>query len=364
MVRVIYSGLDVHKDTINTAFVDSSGEVLFENKINHHWPSVKKIFTRIRSQYKGAPIQVCYEAGPTGYGLARELSEMNGIECRIAAPGKLPRRTDRIKTDRRDAMSLATTLLTGTLTSVRIPDPEDESSGELLRYRKSRKQDLTRIKQEIKAFLLRHGHTFKGVGSWSRSYLEWIEKLALGDPMLGEIRDRYLQEYCHLVETLKALDGQIKQMAQGPRYAQPVKKLTRLRGIGTLTAMSFCVEVGDFSRFPDAKSFMSYVGLVPSEYSSGGRIARGGITKQGNRELRRLLIEASWQYFKVHKKRKVVYEKGGRSEVDRYADKALDRLSKKKHLLSDIRGKDRKVVCVAIARELAGFIWGMMNSKY
>lgn len=364
MKKIIYVGLDVHKDSVNAAVLTNQGEILCEKKMVHHWPKIKQFFLSVQKKNLTSNIEICYEAGPTGYGLARSINELDGFNCRIVAPGKLPKRTDKIKTDRRDALSLAKNLIYKEVTEVIIPDEVDEQNRELIRFRKARKRDLKRIKQELKAFLLRNGYKYEGKTAWSKTHVEWIRKLNLGSSVLSQIRDRYMGELLHLTEVVTTLEKEITELGKDSRYKDSVEKMTLLRGVGQLTALSFCTEIGDFKRFPNAKSFMCFLGLVPSEFSSGSKIVKGSITRQGNSELRRLLIEAAWQYFLPYQRRPITANGGADRQEVIYAEKALDRLRQKKRRMADIAGKNNKKVATAIARELAGFIWGMMNSKY
>jgi len=328
----------------------------------NNWLCLRKSLLNIKKQYFKANILCCYEAGPTGYGLARAINKEKDMKCIIAAPGKLPKRVDRIKNDYRDALSLTRHLLIGDIKEVRIPEEEDEETKEFIRYRTDRKKDLKKIKQHLKAFLLRQGFKYNGKTSWTNAHKHWIKKLTFKMQRYSQIRDRYLSQMMILEQEVADLDKEIKLIAKTKRYCKPVSNLKMIRGIGDLTALTFCSEVGDFNRFPTAKTFMSYIGLVPSEYSSGSKIVKREITKQGNKELRRLLIESSWQYFLPYQRRKLP-EDTNDDPYYLYSQKANDRLRMKKYRLSMINRKNNKVVATAVAREMAGFIWGMMTNN-
>jgi transposase len=362
MKRIINVGLDVHKNSITIAVMTGEGEILLEKKIKNHWPHMEKVLKNLIVHYPHTTLRCCYEAGPTGFGLARRINKEGNMSCIVAAPGKIPRRVNRIKTDRRDALTLTRHLIMGEISKVNIPTEEDEETRELLRYRKVQRKSLKRYKQQLGALLLRHDYKYEGKTAWSKQHKAWIRKIQFSSHTYSQLRDRYLAQIKQLEQELDHIEKEIKLISENERYKESTDRLTLLRGIGRLTAVSFCAEVGDFKRFPNAKGFMGYLGLVPSEHSSGMKIVKGAITKQGNKELRRLLIESAWQYFLPHQRRKMPADENKKSYY-MYAEKANDRLQRKKYRLSVINRKNNKVTATAIAREMAGFIWGMMTDN-
>ena len=265
-----------------------------------------------------------------------------------------------MKTDRKDARKLATLHQSGQLNFINIPTVQDEDVRDYVRAREDVRQDQSRARQQLGKFLLRKGYLYDG-SAWTQRHDKWLRSLDFRSKIEENTFDAYLARVREQTEKLHEMDRVIEELSTCEPYAERVAKLRCFRGIDTLTAMNFVAEVGDFSRFPSANSFMSFLGITPSEHSSGGHRRQGAITKSGNKQLRRLLIEASWHYKhkpvvagKVRKRRE-----GQPQESLRVADKAMKRLYKKYHKLTD-KGKEKKVAIVAVARELAGFIWGAM----
>ncbi len=297
MNRVIHVGLDVHKQSLDVGALMNHRDIVLEKHLKHHYPLIEKELVRLADTYRGTPIACCYEAGPTGFGLARKLNRLDGIRCTVIAPGSIPKQSgDRVKTDRRDAMKLAHMFALGVLSEVAIPETEDEMVKELLRYRNGQKEKQKRAKQQLKSFLLRSDQVSPVPESWTKQYRSWIQRIDFDSPHAAQVRDGYLNEIAVLERDLRSLTAQLEAIACSERYARDMEKLRLLRGIGLITGLSLLTEVGDFTRFPSAPSFMAWLGLVPSESSSGGRIQKGKLTKTGNGNLRKLLTEASWHY--------------------------------------------------------------------
>jgi len=206
MKRIINVGLDVHRDSITIAAITSYGEMLLEKKIKNHWPQLKKTLNNLFTQYPKAKIQCCYEAGPTGFGLARSINKEGNMNCIVAAPGKLPKRVDRIKTDRRDALTLARHLILGEISRVMIPTEEDEETREILRYRKVQRKSLKRYKQQLNAMLLRHEYKYDGKTAWSKRHKTWIRKLQFSSTTYSLLRDRYLIQIEQLEQEIYHFD--------------------------------------------------------------------------------------------------------------------------------------------------------------
>lgn len=363
MNSVIYVGMDVHKETIAIAVMrDSNRNVEFERQIRNEPGQVKKFFNRLKE--KEQAIIACYEAGPCGYTLYRLLEELE-ITCYVAAPSLLPRKPgDRIKTDRRDAVLLAKALRNQEITPVHVPSRSDESVRDYLRFCNDMRTDLKRQKQRLLQFLLRNGKRYDaGKSYWTGAHRTWMKNLSFEEELHKTIFEEYYTVIVELEEKIERLKEKIEELGAEERYAKKVSTLKCFKGVNTLTALTFVSEIGDFRRFGKAHEFMAYLGLVPSEHSSGEKKRVGSITKAGNSRLRKLLIEAGWHYRHYGpSKRLTARRKEQPIEVIAYADKAGKRLTKKYHKLVFQKKIPQKAV-TAVARELAGFIWGMMVGK-
>jgi transposase len=363
MRSIIYVGMDVHKETIALAiFRDSNRNVEFERQIRNEPGQIKKFFKKLKE--KDDNILSCYEAGPTGFGIYRILEEMK-ITCYVAAPSLLPRKPgDRIKTDKRDAILLAKVLRNGEIISVHVPTRSDEAVRDYLRMCNNMRSDLKKQKQRLLMFLLSSGKKFDtGRTYWTGAHRKWLKSLKFEEELSKSVFDEYYNTICELEEKIDRLKEKIEDISAEARYTERVSKLRCFKGIDTLTALTFVSEIGDFRRFRKAGEFMAYMGLVPSEYSSGDKRKQGSITKAGNSRLRKLLIESSWHYkYYGPSKRLAMRRKGQAPETIAYADKAGRRLSKKYNKLI-FRGKIPQKTVTAVARELSGFIWGMMAGE-
>lgn len=360
MNSLLYVGMDVHKDEIAVAVIrDNNRNIEFERQIKNEPGQIKKFFNRLKN--KGETMICCYEAGSTGFTLFRQLEELD-ITCYVAAPSLLPRKPgDRIKTDKRDAIMLAKVLRNQEIISVHVPTRSDEAVRDYLRMCNDMKKDLKRQKQRFLQFLLRLGKKYDSDKSnWTGVHRRWLKNLQFEE----EIQRLTFDEYYTYIEEQEAkierIKEKIEEISTEKAYAEKVAKLKCFKGVETLTALSFVVEIGDFRRFRKAQEFMSFLGLVPSEHSSGGTRKLGGITKAGNSRLRRLLVESSWHYqYYRPSKRLNARRRGQDAETAAYADKAGKRLSRK-YLKLLRRGKLSQKAVTAVARELSGFIWGMM----
>jgi transposase len=306
------------------------------------------------------PVRAAYEAGPTGYGLARELAK-RGVGCVVAAPSKIPRASgDRVKTDRRDAEHLARLLLAGKLHAVRVPGVEEEALRDLVRARETVRVDLMRSRHRLTKLLLRHGIRFEDGRAWTDRHRQWLATVTLDWPAAQTtLQDAHgaIDALCHRRDQL---EREILALLPGSPWASQAGRLRCLRGVDTLTAAGLCAEVGDFERFARPGQLMSYLGLVPSEATTGQQRRLGSITKTGSGHARRLLVEAAWQYRKQ--------PRIGKALTDRQADQPPEAIAiawsaqRRLHRVwtrLEQRAKRPTIIAVAAARELAGFCWAI-----
>ena len=361
--KVLYVGMDVDKEKIAmAALAGDSNEFISEQLVRNDSAAVAKYFRKLMKD--GIEVIACYEAGCFGFRLARQLSDME-IGCAVAAPGMLPKKpSDRVKTDRRDARTLAKALRNGDVHNVYVPTKQDESVRDYLRMYEDVKGNVKRVKQRILGFLLRKGIRYTDSGNWTAAHRKWLRALEMEQPISQEALDEYLVTLSELEESCQRIAARIEQIALEERYAEPVAQLKAFKGIATLIALSFIVEIGDFRRFATAQQFMAFLGLVPSEHSSGNNRRQGSITKAGNSHLRKLLVEAGWHYRSYHpvSKRLAKRREGLSPQLVTYAHRAGRRLNKK-FLRMIFTGKPSQVAATAVARELSGFIWGAMTGK-
>jgi transposase len=356
-----YVGLDVHKATICLGVADATGgEPRDLGSITHDAPTLLK-----RLQALGAPTEllVVYEAGPTGYGLVRRLRAL-GYQAQVVAPSLIPRAPgERVKTDRRDARKLARLARAGELHYVVVPDARDEAIRDLSRAREDAVQARLKVRQQITALLLRHDQRYAGKTHWTLTYLRWLRQLKLAYPAQQLVLEEALLSLASIEATLGRLTHGLDQQVTAWRYEPVVQALMGLRGIARIAAITLVAEIGDIGRFAHPRELMSYLGLVPSEHSSGPRTRRGKITKAGNGHARRMLIEAAWQYrFRPGEGRLLKQRLQERSdEQQRLSWKAQERLCQRYAALSR-RQLHQNKVCVAVARELVGFVWAMART--
>jgi transposase len=356
-----YVGLDVSKRTVASAVRWAGGAEPEERAIANEPRAVGRWARRLKREAPG-PVLCAYEAGPTGYALQRQLQGL-GIDCRVIAPSLTPRKPgERVKTDRRDARKLAELLAGGLLTEVHPPTPEDEAVRDLCRAREDAKQDLTRSRHRLAKFLLRRGLVFgRGRKAWTHAHAQWLRGLRLEHPADQATFDDYNLALDQIEVRLRVLDAQLAAWAKSEPYAGPVAWLRCFRGIDTTTALGLVTELHDFRRFRRARQLMAYLGMVPSEDSSGERTRRGAITKAGNSHARRLLIEAAWHYrHRPWVGPELRHRREGQpARVIAIADRAQQRLCRR-HQRMTARGKTPNKITVAIARELAGFLWAVL----
>jgi len=349
-------GLDVSKASISVALLRPDGR-LDEERIPNTPEDVRRLVHRWPEP---AQVRACYEAGPTGYDLYRRLTGL-GIHTTVIAPALTPRRPgDRIKTDRRDARKLAGLFRAGELTAIRVPTPEEEAVRDLLRARQDEREDILRARHRLSKFLLRHGRVYPEGKAWSQRHFAWLARQRFDEPAARRTLAHYRAELDMRLASLKLLDDELGAIARHASFAPTVARLSALRGIAELSALTIAVEVGDFRRFESASAFMAFTGLVPSERSSGERRAQGSITKAGNAHLRRVLVEAAWHARRRPNVGPALAKRleGQPPEVLAIATKAQRRLHDRYWRLVG-RRKPTTVTAVAVARELSGFCWAL-----
>lgn len=363
MESVVYVGMDVDSEKIAIAVLqDYEGQPRVERVVPNRVEAIEETFAEL---LQGATVvQACYEASGCGFGLYRRLTEQ-GVCCMVVAPSSLARKPgDRVKTDRRDARKLALALRRGELSPIYIPSRREESVRDYLRLYEDVKVDLKKAKQRLIHFLYRHEIRYTDGSTWTGAFWKWLGTLEFRSALSEQTFEEYLTQVRQLDEKRVRIKERIEQIATEPEYEPRVKALASFKGIATLTALSMIVEIGDFRRFARAEQFMAFLGLVPSEHSSGGKRRIGSITKAGNSHLRKLLIEAAWhaRSYQAHSTRMKRARQGVSAPMVAYADRAGRRLSKKYWRLLHAN-RPPQVAATAVARELAGFVWGAMVGK-
>jgi transposase len=351
--------LDVHKDTIVIAVADegqSAPEALAT--IPHDVPKLIKSLLKLVQDK--SQLRVCYEAGPTGFGMSRRLKAA-GIECMVVAPSLVPQQVGiRVKTDRRDARRLAQFLRSGDLTAVWVPDEKTEALRDLERSRDDAKNAERVARHQLAKFLLRNERVYREGRSWTLKHTAWLKQQKFDDPCKQCVMDDYRQAAEDATERVKRLSVDIELFVQRTALEPLIRAFMAFRGIKTLSAVVIAAEIGDLRRFQSARQFMAFLGLVPSEHSSGKSIKRGPLTRTGNAHVRRILVEAAQHYRHRPVLSQALRErqKGISQEVIDISWKAQKRLCKRLTYLIE-QNKARNKVIVALARELAGFIWAV-----
>jgi transposase len=355
-----YVGLDVHKDTIAVA-VASAGRSKPRSLgiIRNTKKSVLNLLSKLSPD--GEVLGLCYEAGPCGYELYRWV-EQTGHDCVVVAPSKIPKKSgERVKTDRRDAVKLSSLFRSGELTPVWVPDTEQEAMRDLSRAREEMKRVELQLKQRLGAFLLRHSKRYTaGKCKWTQRFYRWLSDVKMELPLQQIVLEEYVDAVKQAESRVRDLDKELVRAVESWNLKPVVESLMALRGVNFLTAMSIVAELGDISRFETPRQLMGYLGLVPSEHSSGGKAKRGGITKTGNGRVRRLLVETAWCY-RFPARRSYHMEKKSEKatkEAQAIGWKAQKRLC---HRYREFlrAGKHQGKVTAAIARELSGFVWAI-----
>jgi transposase len=348
-------GLDVHARSVVAGLIDeASGEC--------RTVSAPAVIEELVGWLSGlpAPVRVAYEAGPTGYGLARAL-EVAKIGCLVCAPSLIARAPgERVKNDRTDAERLARLLRRGELTAVRVPTAGEEALRDLCRARDDARADLMRARHRLSKFLLRHGRIYPKGKAWTTPHAEWVRIQRFAEPASEEAFRHYWAQVLQSTERRQRLDEQIAEAATGPELAAIVGRLCALRGVGAITAVGLCSEVGDWRRF-SGRSIGSWVGLTPTEAQSGERRARGPISRRGSRHARWLLVESAWHHRRpLRPSRDLIRRRETqRAEVIQRAERAERRLHRRWRHLEGRRGMRATIVAAAIARELAGHLWSL-----
>jgi len=369
MKSILYVGMDVHKENYTLCCYDfNEDRLLYQQTVAPDYRLVLKYLEQLRGRYDSEIEFVCgYEAGCLGYVLYHQLND-HGTKCVILAPTTMAiTNKNRVRTDKRDAGNIARCLAFRTYSEVYVPTDEDNSVKEYIRMRDDQKKALKIIKQQILALVLRHGQRFEdGKSYWTIKHVKWLKTLDLGC-VLQEALSEYLVTYEYLTDKIERMDKRIEELAGGERYQEKVRKLSCLIGVKTHTALSVIVEIGDFKRFAKPDKLAAYLGLVPSEDSSGEKRRRGSITKAGNSHVRRLLVESAQSYTRGaigHKSKDLKRRQNGNTpQVIAYADKANERLRRKFYKMTLRNNIKRNVAATAIARELACFMWGMMTDN-
>ena len=353
MAEGTWVGLDVHARKVVAGVLDASSGELRTLRV----PTLSEETVAWLVGLPG-PVRVAYEAGPTGYGLARACAAA-GVACTVAAPSKIPRASgDKVKTDRRDAERLARLLRLGELVAVRVPEPHEEAARDLVRAREDARGELMRARHRLSKLLLRHGAVYDA-HAWTLAHDAWLRRQQFSSRPLAIAFEESYSTVLQAKTRRDALDRAIAELAAQSPFEDVVGRLVCLRGIATLTALALTVEIGDWTRFRP-QSLGPFLGLTPSEDSTGERRQLGAITKTGNTHARRLLVEAAWHQRQPLRSSATLERRrqGQRAAVRARADASARRLHQRWQAL-ERRGKKRTVVAVAVARELAGHCWAL-----
>jgi transposase len=362
MSSVIYVGLDVHQDSITVARC-AAGErtpATVVDAVPNDYAKLKKRLERIAGL---ANLRICYEAGPTGYDLARRLRS-DGATCAVVAPSLIPvKQGCRIKTNRRDAVRLAQLHRSGELTEVAVPAPEIEAMRDLERARDDAKGDERRARQRLDKFLLRHNRIWRDGEKWTKKHLVWVRAQTFEGAAQVRAFRSYLTTLDQATARVAELTKDLAELVETWCLAPLVKALEALRGVQLVTAVTWAAEIGDFARFAHPRQLMAYAGLVPAEHSSGNRRKQGGITRTGNKHLRRLLVEAAWNYrYPIRTSATIEARRQGvPAAVRAIAERAERRLQRRFRQLVE-RGKSSRQAVTAVARELLGFAWAIARA--
>jgi transposase len=357
---ITYVGLDVHKDSISVALAESGrdGEVRFYGTIGGDITSLGRLVKKLSS--KGRRLRFVYEAGPCGYEIYRYLTS-KGYDCTVVSPAHISRKpTDRIKTDRRDALTLARLHRSGDLTRVYVPREDDEAMRDLMRAREDAVRARRTARQQLSAMLLRLGIRYTGKSSWGRAYFNWLSDQKMPTPAQQIVFQECINAINETSQRVERFTQQIAIFVKSWRMASVVKALQALRGVSLITATTIIAELGDLNRFNHPRQLMAFMGLVPSENSSGPKKRRGAITKTGNTHVRRVVTEAAQNYGHPARvgRQLLKRQEGLDKQILDIAWKCQVRLCDRFRRLM-ARGKNRNKVVIATARELAGFIWAI-----
>lgn len=356
-----YVGLDVHKSSIAIA-VAQPGRAA-PQFVGTTGPTLSELHKALSHLGRPEQLLLAYESGPCGFALSRELAA-RGYRCEVIAVAKMPRKPgERVKTDRRDALTLARYLRSGDLTPVWIPDERDEAIRDLSRAREDAVAARLKARQQLKALLLRHGLRYSGKTSWTAAHERYLATIKFAHPARDIAYAEYRSAVREAHERVERLTAALREQVAGWRWSSVVQALMSLRGIDFVAAVTLVAELGDLARFAHPKQLMSYLGLVPSEYSTGESRVQGRITKTGNSHVRRTLIESAWSYrYPARMSRDLIVRNQGQSKAVRdIAWRAQLRLCSRYRRFA-ARGMAQNKICVALARELAAFIWDIARS--
>jgi transposase len=358
--RTVCVGLDTHKAKMAVAVAEPgrSGEVRFHGEVANQPDAVRHLIERLAEKH--GQLRVCYEAGPCGYGLQRQITAL-GHDCTVVAPSLVPVRAgNRVKTNRRDAVTLARLHRAGELTAVWVPDPTHEAMRDLVRARTAAMETVRRARQQLQGFLLRHDRVFTGRKAWSPAHRRWLAGLRFAHPAQQIVLQEQIDAVAEAEHRRDRLGQQIRELVPEWSLAPVVTALQAMRGVAFLSAAVLVAEVGDFRRFATPRQLMAWLGLVPSEHSSGAKVERGGITKAGNGRARRVLVEGAWSYRFPARVTSLIQARLDQApeEVRAIAWKAQLRLCARFRRLV-AAGKNVNLVTTAVAREMAAFAWAI-----
>jgi len=346
------------KHAVAIADVGREGEIRYLGEIDSSPLTIERMIRKLAGRYE--KLHFCYEAGPTGYGLYRQVRGL-GHHCTIVAPSLIPKKSgERVKTNRRDAVSLARLFRAGELTSVWVPDTVHEAVRDLVRARETASQDLRRKRQQLLSFLLRHGRIFSGRQHWSRAHLRWLAQQKFDHPAQQIVFQDAVDAIDDAAARLRRLDAQVAAIVPSWSMAPVVEAYQAMRGVSFAVAVTFVAEIGDLRRFDNPRQLMAFLGLVPSERSTGERVRRAGLTLAGNKRARRVLIEGAWSYRYPARVSQTLQARleGLPKAVREIAWKAQIRLCARYRRLN-AAGKKLPAVIAAIAREMAAFLWAI-----
>jgi len=360
---ITWVGIDAHKDSLSVAVSLPEEEGIRQWRTRADRLAIARLSKKLKKLAPGK-IVCCYEAGPCGYELQRELDSEEGIRCMVVAPSLVPRKPgQRVKTDQRDARHLLGQLRAGELTEVHPPSREDESARDLCRYRDQVRRDRMRCRHRLLKMLLRRGVVYRAGRNWTQRFHLWLAAVRLEEEAAQAVLDHMIVELTQLEERMRSLDARIEELASSDRYREAVGWVRCFRGFDTVSAMIVVAELYAFFRFRSPRHLMSYLGIVPSEHSSGESHCRGGITKAGNSYLRRILVQAAWNYRHLPKVTPplAARRQGQPTWAIEIAEKAQHRLHRRYRHLALARRKGKNKVTVALARELTGFLWAVLH---
>lgn len=369
MGSIIYVGIDVHKDTYYlSSYLPEKNLIFAQTEMKSECKNVMKYLDKVSEMNDGAVVLSGYEAGPTGFKLCRDLIKRN-YNCVVMAPTSIAKTTrdKMVKTDKADSVLLAKSLAFHSYKQVVLPDENIEALREVVRLRHTAQKECKRAKQAFLSFLLSNGFSYPYGGKdsyWTKSFMLWVNTIHFNSDYLNFCKDEYLAEAVRMIQRVKALDKKLDELQEDDEIKEQVRSLKCISGINTLTAMTLITEVGDFNRFKTAGNFASYTGLCPGSHSSGLTDRSTGITKHGNRIVRRLLIESAKAISRSEAQKSAALlkrQEGMPSDIINYADKASNRLRKRIRRLQN-HGLNYNKVSAACARELACFVWGMMTN--